>query len=137
MDAVTMRRIRWVVAAPVLTAAGAFLAWAILLGVNLHARFKAQSLVVAIRSMQVGSTTLEETRPILARYRASALPASFIGPHSADIGFGISVRHETMEKVGERFYFLRYVGLAPWGAVTEIYFRKGRLCELRSPLGQK
>jgi len=33
--------------------------------------------------------------------------------------------------LGERFYFLRYVGLASWWAGTEMYFRDGTLCVLR------
>ncbi len=43
MDTGTIRRVRWVLAVLALTAAGAFLAWAILFGVNLPARFQAQS----------------------------------------------------------------------------------------------
>ena len=118
-----------------LTVAGAFLAWAILFGVNLHARFQAQSLVAAMRSMQVGSTTLEEIRPLLERYRASTLPASFTGQYLADAGFYIGLGHENIERLRERFYFFRYVGLAFWGAGGEMYFRNGRLCELRFSVG--
>jgi len=62
MDTGTIRRVRWVLAVLALTAAGAFLAWAILFGVKLPARFQAQSLAAEVRFMQVGSTTLEETR---------------------------------------------------------------------------
>ena len=32
--------------------------------------------------------------------------------------------------MGNRFYFLRYVGLAPWAANAEIYFRDNRICRL-------
>ena len=135
MDTGTIRRVRWVVAALSLMAAGAFLAWAILFGVNLHARFQGQSLAAAVRSMQVGSTTLEETRPLLERYRANTVPASFTGQYLADTGFYINVGHENIEKLGERFYFLRYVGLAFWGAGAEMYFRNGRLCELTFSFG--
>jgi hypothetical protein len=127
--------VRWVGALIVLTVAGVLLAWAILFGISLHARFQAQSLVVAVRSMQVGSTTLEETRPILARYHASTLPALYTDQYSADVGFSVHVGHENIEGLGERFYFLRYVGLAPWGAGAEIYFKNGRLCELRFSVG--
>jgi hypothetical protein len=126
-----IRWVRWVGVLIVLTVAGFFLAWAILFGINLHARFQAQSLVAAVRSMQVDSTTLEETRPLLERYRASTLPASFTGQYLADTGFYINVGHESIEKLGERFYFLRHFGLAFWGAGAEMYFRNGRLCELR------
>jgi hypothetical protein len=133
MDRDTIRRVRWIVAALALTAAGAVLAWAIIFGINLHARFEAQSLVTAVRSMQVGSTTLEESRPLLERYRASTLPASFTGQYSADTGFYIRVGYQN--SLRERFYFLRYVGLAPWGVGAEMYFRNGRLCELRLSVG--
>jgi len=129
MDTGTIRRVRWIVAALVLAAAGAVLAWAIIFGINLHARFEAQSLVTAVRSMQVGSSTLEEFRPLLERYRARTLPASLTGQYLADAGFYISVEHQN--GLRERFYFLRYVRLAPWGAGAEMYFRNGRLCELR------
>ena len=128
-----IRWVRWVGVLIVLTVAGFFLAWAILFGINLHARFQAQSLVAAVRSMQVGSTTLEESRPLLERQRASTLPASLTGQYMADTGFYIRVGHENWLR--ERFYFLRYVGLAPWGAGAEIYFRDGRLCELRFSVG--
>jgi hypothetical protein len=130
-----IRWVRWVGVLIVLTVGGFFLAWAILFGINLHARFQAQSLVAVVRSMQVDSTTLEETRPLLERYRASTLPASFTGQYLADTGFYINVGHESIERLGERFYFLRYVGLAPWGAGAEMYFRNGRLCELRFSVG--
>ena len=131
-------RIRWarrVGALMALMAGGTFLAWAVLFAINLQARFQAQSLVIAVRSMQVGSTTLEETRPLLARYRANALDATYTRQYSADIGFVIHVGHEHIEELGERFYFLRYAGLAPWGVGTEMYFRSGRLCELRLGAG--
>ena len=118
-----------------LTVAGLFLAWAVLFGINLHARLQAQSLVVAMRSMQVDSTTLEETRPLLERYHASPVPASFTGQYLADIGFYINVGQESIERLGERFYFLRHVGLAFWGAGAEMYFRNGRLCELKFSVG--
>lgn len=127
--------VRWVGVLIVLTVAGFFLAWAILFGINLHARFQAQSLVEAVRSMQVGVTTLEETRPLLEQYRASTLLALYTDQYSADAGFAISVSHEDIEDLRERFYFLRYVGLAPWGTGTEMYFRNGRLCELRFSVG--
>lgn len=125
------KSVRWVIVALALTFASAFIAWAILFGGNLHARFQADSLVAAVRSMQVGSTTLEETRPLLERYRASTLPASFTGQYEADKGFYVRVGHENMERLAERFYFWRYVGLAFWGAGAEMYFRNGRLRELR------
>ena len=85
--------------------------------------------------MQVGVTTLEETRPLLKRYRASTLPALYTGQHSADAGFYVNVRNESIENLRERFYFLRYVGLAHWGAGAEMYFRNGHLCELRFGVG--
>jgi hypothetical protein len=135
MDPGTSRRVRWILATLTLTVAGAFLAWAILFGISLHARFQAQSLVVAVRSMQVGSATLQETRPLLERYRAGTLPTSFTTQYLADTGFYIRLGHDNIERLGERFYFLRYIGLAPWGAVAEMSFRKGRLCELRFSVG--
>jgi hypothetical protein len=85
--------------------------------------------------MQVGVITLEETGPLLERYRASTLPALYTGQYAADAGFDINVSHEEIENLRERFYFLRYLGLAPWGAGTEMYFRNGRLCELRFSVG--
>lgn len=129
------KSVRCIIAALAVTSAGAFITWAILFGVNLHSRFQAQSLVAAVRSMQVGSTTLEETRPLLERYRASTLPGSLTGQYGADTGFYVSVGHENIERLTERFYFLRYVGLAFWGAGAEMYFRNGRLCELRFSVG--
>ncbi len=80
--------------------------------------------------MQVGSTTLEETRLILAQYHANTLPALYTDQYKADAGFSVQVGYEN-EELRERFYFLRYVGLAPWSAGAEIYFKNGRLCELR------
>lgn len=130
MDTGILRRVRWLVAALALTVAGAFLAWAIPFGINLHARFRAQSLVTAVRSMQVGSTTLEETRPLLERYRANTIPAFYLVSHSADAGFYMHVGHESMKRLEERFYFFRYAGLAFWDAGAAMYFRDGRLCEL-------
>ena len=127
--------VRWVGGLIILMVTSAFLEWAIFFGINLHSRFQAQSLVEAVRSMQVGVTTLEETRPLLKRYRASTLPASFTRQYSADLGFDIDVRNENIESLRERFYFLRYVGLASWGAGAEMYFRNGRLCTLRFGVG--
>ena len=71
----------------------------------------------------------------MSPYRASTLPASFTRQYSADLGFDIDVRNENIESLRERFYFLRYVGLASWGAGAEMYFRNGRLCELRFSVG--
>ena len=127
--------VRWVIAALALTFTSAFIAWTILFGVNLHSRSQAQSLAAAVRSMQVGSTTLEETRPLLGRYNATTLPASFSAQYGADAGFYMSVGHEDIQRLSERFYFLRYVGLTFWGASAEMYFRNGQLCELRFSVG--
>jgi hypothetical protein len=135
MDTGKIRSFRWVIAGLALTVAGAFLAWAILFGINLHARFQAQSLLTAVRSMQVGSTTFEETRPLLERYRAITVPASFTGQYSADTGFYINVGQGNFEGPRERFYFLRHFGLVFWGAGTEMYFRNDRLCLLRFSFG--
>jgi hypothetical protein len=108
MDTGTIRRVRWVIAALALTTACAFLAWAILLAARAFS-----GAIPCGRSTfyEVGSTTLEETRPILARYRASTLPASVTGQYSGDTGFYI-VGDEIIERLGERLYFLRYVGLS-------------------------
>jgi hypothetical protein len=130
-----IRRVRWVGVLVLLTVAGFLLPWAILFGLNLHARFQAQSLVEAVGSMRVGVTTLEDTRLLLKQYRASTLSDFYTSQYSADAGFDINVSHEDIENLRERFYFLRYVGLAPWGASTEMYFRNGRLCELRFSVG--
>jgi hypothetical protein len=50
--------------------------------------------------------------PKLYRYRASTLPASVTGQYSGDTGFYITVGDEIIERLSERFYFLRYVGLS-------------------------
>jgi hypothetical protein len=130
-----IRRVRWVGVLVLLTVVGFFLAWSILFGLNLHARFQAQSLVGVVGSMQVGVTTLEETRLLLKQYRASTLSDFYTGQYSADSGFVMFESGEDIDNLRERFYFLRYVGLAPWGAGTEMYFRNGRLCELRFSVG--
>ncbi len=125
------RRVRFARNALALTVACTLLLWAILFGVNLHRRLQAQSVVAALRTMQVGSTTLEEARPILARYHAATLPASFTNQYSADYGFWIAEANPIPDRLTDRFYFLRYLGLGLWESYTEIYFRNGRLCLLR------
>jgi hypothetical protein len=130
MDSGKLRLIRFARTALALTAA-ALLLWATLFGVNLRRRFRAQSVVMALRSMQVGSTTLEEAQPILARYAAGTLPASFTSAYSADYGFWIGESNPIPDRLTDRFYFLRYLGLALWESDTEMYFRNGRLCLLR------
>ena len=123
MDTGTIRGVRFALAALALTAAGGFLLWVILFGISLHARFQAQSLIVALRSMQVGSTTLEEARPTLTQYRFSTVPDSFARSYSADTGFDITVGDKFIERLSERFYFLRYLGLALWDSDAAMYFR--------------
>lgn len=125
-----LRSVRWLRNSLIVVGAAALLAWMILFSIDLYAHSQAQSLVSAVRSMS-DATTLEEFRPTLARYRASTLPASWSAQYSADTGFDINVSNQTIAKLGLRFYFLRYIGLAPWGAGVEIYFRNGRLCQLR------
>jgi hypothetical protein len=132
MSIVTVPRfVRWLRMSLVLATAVTFCAWAILFGINLRERFQAQSVLVAIRSMQVGTTTLEQARPILAAHHAETFSAAFTGQYSADIGFAMLFPTRTIAMLGERFYFLRYVGLASWWAGTEMYFRDGTLCVLR------
>ncbi len=130
MGSGTIRRVRFALAALALAAAGALLLWAILFSINLHARLQAQSLIVALRSMQVGSTTLEEARPILTQYRFRTVPDYFARSYSADTGFDILVGDKIIEGLGERFYFLRYLGLALFYSDAAMYFRDGRLCHL-------
>jgi len=126
----TIRRVRFALAALALTAAGGLLLWASLFSINLHARLQAQSLLVALRSIQVGSTTLEEARPILTRYRFRTVPDSFARSYSADTGFDIIVGDKFIVGLSERFYFLRYLGLALFYSDAAMYFRDGRLCHL-------
>jgi hypothetical protein len=123
-------RVAWVVALA-LPAIGAVLAWTALFGINLHERFQAESLVAAVRSMQVGTSTLEEIRPMLARYRTHVAPPFIANQYSVDIGFYVGLGNQYIARMGDRFYFVRYVGLAPWGAGAEIYFKNDRICELR------
>jgi len=68
-----IHRVRWIGVLTVLTVAGFLLASTIFFGLNPHARFQAQSLVQTVGSMQVGVTTLEDTRLLLKQYQASTL----------------------------------------------------------------
>lgn len=129
--------VRWVGVLMVLTVAGFFLAWAILFGINLRARYRAQSLVVLVRSMKPGSTVLEDVRPMLQRYGAKNLASTYNPSNcrSADTGYSIELANNTVARLGWRFPFLRYVGLAPWGAGGEMFFDHGQLCFLRYSVG--
>jgi hypothetical protein len=130
MGTATKRCFPWVVTLALL-ATGVVLAWTVLFGINLHGRFQAESLVAAVHSMQVGTSTLEEVRPMMARYRTHVASSFVAKQYAADTGFYVGLGNKYIARMGERFYFLRYVGLAPWGAGAEIYFRNERICELR------
>ena len=54
--------------------------------------------------------------------------------YSADTGIYVGFGNRIMARIGDRFYFLRYIGLAPWAAQAEIYFRNDRICELKVEL---
>jgi hypothetical protein len=125
------RFVRWSSRLSVLAGVTAFFAWLILFGINLHARSQAQSLLVEVSSLQVGTTTLEQARPILAAHHAETVSPTFSEQYSADIGFVMFPSNRTIRILEYRYYFLRYVGLAYWWFRTEMYFRNGTLSVLR------
>jgi len=127
------RRVPWV-AALALPVIGAFLTWAVLFGLNLHECSQAQSLIAAVNSMHVGTSTIEEVRPLLASFHTYVAEPWIAKQYSADTGIYLGFGNRFMARLGDRFYFLRYVGLAPWAANAEIYFRNNRICELRVAL---
>jgi hypothetical protein len=123
------RRAAWV-AALALPVIGVFPAWAVLFGISLRERSQAQSLIAAVNSMHVGTSTLEEVRPMVARSHAYALDPSIAKYHSADTIIYLVAGNQFMGRIGDRFYFLRYIGLSPWAVNAEIYSRNNRICEL-------
>jgi hypothetical protein len=127
------RCVAWV-AALALPVVGTFLCWAVLFGISLHERSQAQSVIAAVNSMQVGTSTFEEVRSKLARYHTYVTEPWVAKQYSADSGIYLGFGNRIMARMGDRFSFLRYVGLAPWAANTEIYFRNKRVCELRVEL---
>jgi hypothetical protein len=84
--------------------------------------------------MHVGTSTLEEVRPMLASYHTHVAEPWVARQYSADTGIDLGFGNRFMARMGDRFYFLRYIGLAPWAANAEIYFRNNRICELRVEL---
>jgi hypothetical protein len=126
------RRVAGIVALAL--AIGAVLAWAILFGINLRERSQAQSLIAAVNSMHVGTSTLEEVRPMLARFHTYVAEPWVAKQYSAETGLHVGFGDQFMAKMGDRFYFLRYIGLSPWTANAEIYFSNDRICELRVAL---
>lgn len=109
------------------------LAWACLFTVTLRARHNAKSLLVAVRAMEVNKTMVADVEPLLRRYHATIYTTKYdLQGHcaSADMGYGIHIGNKTVSTLGLRFPFLRYFGLAPWGAGAVIFFEKGRVCSL-------
>jgi hypothetical protein len=109
------------------------IAWACLFLASLRSRRQAQSLLVAVRAMKVGSTTLPEARHILSRYPVSDFQARSTSSEclSADAGLVVGFSSTTSYRLGSRFPSLRYLGLADWNAAADMLFEKDRLCELR------
>jgi hypothetical protein len=126
-------RAAWVaaLAVPVI---GTFLCWAVLFGISLHERSQAQSLIATVNAMQVGTSTLDEVRSKLASYHTYVAEPWVAKQYSADTGIYLGFGNRIMARMGDRFYFLRHIGLAPWAANAEIYFRNNRICELRIAL---
>lgn len=81
--------------------------------------------------MHVGTSTVEDVRAILANYHTYVAEPRIAKQYSADSGIYLGFGNQFMARMGDRFYFLRYFGLAPWAANTYIYFRNNRICELR------
>jgi hypothetical protein len=113
---------------------GALLAWAVLFGLSLHERSQAQSFIAAVNSIHVGTSTLEEVRPMLARYHTYVAEPWVAKQYSAQTGIYLGFGSQFGARLGDRFYFLRYIGLAPWAANAQIYFKDNRVCELRVAL---
>jgi hypothetical protein len=95
MGTATKRCFPWVVTLALL-ATGVVLAWTVLFGINLHERFQAESLVAAVHSMQVGTSTLEEVRPMMARYRTHVASSFVAKQYAADTGFYVGWATSTL-----------------------------------------
>jgi uncharacterized membrane protein YdcZ (DUF606 family) len=99
------RRVAWVVALAL--AIGAVLAWAVLFGINLRERSQSQSLIAAVNSMHVGTSTLEEIQPVLTRYRTYVAEPWMAKQYSADSGIYLGFGNQFIARMGDRFYLLR------------------------------
>ena len=101
-----------------------------LFAANLRTRRRGESLLVSLRKLHVGTSTLEDAQPILVTYNAEKIPPSS-DCASGDAAFGILVSNDTINRFGERHPILLKAGVRPWGVTATLTFKGGRLCEFR------
>lgn len=93
---------------------------------NLNRRRRAESLLLALRALKVGTSTFQDAQPILEGYKAKKM---FHGncPRPA-VGYGIYVGNNAISYLGLNYPLLLRAGLRPWGVSATLSFADGHLC---------
>ena len=101
---------------------------ALIFAANLWARRRAEALLGSLRELKVGISPLESVQPLLIAYNAEKR-TSGTNCASADVAYGIRVSNPIIDRVGPDHPLLLRAGLRPWGAIADLSFNHGYLCE--------
>jgi hypothetical protein len=96
---------------------------------NLHTRHRAESLLISLRSLQLKLSTVEDTKPLLDRYKAEKIRVGS-GCASADAAYDILLTNDTIDYLGVNHPFLLKLGVRPVSAQAVLLFSGNRLCKL-------
>jgi hypothetical protein len=94
---------------------------------NLKTRRKAESLLASLRTLKVGTSTLDDAQPILVAFNAAKMPHGNCSRPA--IGYGIHIGNKTISYLGVNHSWLLRAGLRPWGVSATLSFADGHLCE--------
>jgi hypothetical protein len=94
---------------------------------NLETRRKAESLLASLRTLKVGTSTLDDAQPILVAFNAEKMPHGNCSRPA--VGYGIHLGNKTISYLGVNHTWLLRAGLRPWGVSATLSFADGHLCE--------
>jgi len=100
-----------------------------LLAANFHTRRRAERLLSSLRTLKVGSSTINDVQTILAGYNPEKIPIDS-GCPSGEVAYGVRVSNDFISKIGGNHPILLRAGIRPWGVSAALSFKDGRLCDL-------
>lgn len=94
---------------------------------NFETRRKAESLLASLRTLKVGTSTLDDAQPTLVAFNAEKMPHGNCSRPA--VGYGIHLGNKTISYLGVNHTWLLRAGLRPWGVSATLSFTDGHLCE--------
>ena len=106
----------------------------ILFEANMRTRRRAESLLLSMKKLKVGTTTIADVQPLLSSFNATKFSWRSNCP-SGDSDYDISVTNALIDRLGDYHPVLLRAGIRPGGVGAVLSFKGDRLCGFSYSVG--